>query len=328
MTLAVVIPYFQRTAGLLARALASVLAQRDVADVRVVVVDDASPVPAVDEVARLGSTRLPIEVILQANGGPAAARNRALDSLDSSVRQVAFLDSDDVWTEDHLRHAVLALAAGHDFYFSDLCQPGQTVGAFERAGRIDVAAHPLIVADESADGAATPTLRRYVGDMFDQIIAGNVIGTSTVVIDFERFRAQRFDAAFYSAGEDYLFWIACARAGARFCFSTDVEVHYGYGVNVYAGSGWGTDGYLRRIHNEMRYRKRLLVLDLTDAQRRLVRQKIDTLRLEFAEDVVHRLSRRRAVSTALLRAQFKLDPASLWMLPIHAGQIVAKRIRP
>ena len=319
MTIAVIIPFFQRTTGLLGHALESVFAQTGVEDVRIVVVDDASPVPAAVELAALGITRFPVQVIVQANGGPAAARNRGLDALGHDVRYVAFLDSDDVWVDDHLRHAVEALEAGHDFYFADLLQPGQEVGGFARAGRIDVDAHPPI----GSDGR----LRSYAGDMFDQIISGNVIGTSTVVYDFGRFRAQRFDEAFFSAGEDYLFWIACARAGARFCFSSAVEARYGYGVNVYAGSGWGTDGYLLRIQNEMRYRKRLLAFDLTPGQRDAMDDKIRTLRLEFADDLVHRVGRRKSVPLQVLKDQLRLDPTTIWSLPINAGQIVAKKIR-
>ncbi len=319
MSIAVVIPYYQRTSGLLARALASVMAQRDVDDVQVVVIDDSSPVPAADEVARGGESRFPISVIVKANGGPAAARNRGLDALGSEVRRVAFLDSDDVWTEFHLSNAVQALDAGYDFYFSDHLQPGQDVSAFTRAGRIDIADHPPI--------GSAPLLHTYAGDMFDQIISGNIIGTSTVVLDLDRFRSQRFDAAFFSAGEDYLFWIACARAGARFCFSSAVEAQYGYGVNVYAGSGWGTDGYLRRIQNEMRYRKRLLEFELSPQQRAMVNEKIRKLRHEFADDVVHRLSHRQAVPMQVLRNQLRLDPVTLFALPINAGQIVALKIK-
>ena len=128
-------------------------------------------------------------------------------------------------------------------------------------------------------------------------------------------------------GEFNLLWCAGARAGARFCFSPEVEARYGYGVNVYAGSGWGTEGYLRRIHNEMRYRKRLFAYPLSGAQRALVRRKIDALRLEFAEDVVHRTAQRKPLPMDVLRRHASLDPLSLLLLPIHAGQIVAKRIR-
>lgn len=319
MSIAVVIPFFQRTEGLLTRALTSINAQRDVDGVQIVVVDDASPVPATAEIAALGHSRFPVTVIPQINGGPAAARNRGLDSLDASIRRVAFLDSDDAWTEGHLKNAVTALDAGHEFYFSDLYQPGQTIGGFARGGRISVEAHPTI--------GSGGVLHSYAGDMFDQIISGNVIGTSTVVYDFARFRSQRFDEAFFSAGEDYLFWIACARAGARFCFSSDVEVSYGYGVNVYAGSGWGTDGYLRRIQNEMRYRKRLLDFGLSASQHKLIDAKIATLRFEFADDVLHRISHRKLLPLPILREQMRLDPTTLLMLPIHAGQIVARRIK-
>ena len=319
MSLAVVIPFFQRTEGLLVHALDSVMAQRHVDDVRVLVVDDTSPISAADEIARLGTTRFPIDVIVQPNRGPAAARNRALDALGDDVHRVAFLDSDDVWSDLHLAHATEALDAQHDFYFADLLQPGQTVGGFARAGRITSDAHPPI--------GSNALLRSYAGDMFDQIISGNVIGTSTVVYDFDRFRGQRFDEAFFSAGEDYLFWIACARAGARFCFSSQIEAQYGYGVNVYAGSGWGTDGYLRRIQNEMRYRKRLYDFNLDDRQRRLIDDKVRTLRFEFADDLVHRVSHRKALPMEVLREQARLDPMTLLALPIHAGQIVARRIK-
>ncbi len=319
MSVAVVIPFFQRTPGLLARALESVFAQVDIDGVRIVVVDDASPLPAAEEVASLGTSRFAVEVITQQNGGPASARNRALDALGSDVRYVAFLDSDDAWVEHHLAHAMTALSAGHDFFFTDLYQPGQRIGGFERGGRIRVDDHPSIDND--------PLLHSYRGDMFDQIISGNVIGTSTVVYDFDRFRTQRFDEAFFSAGEDYLFWIACAKAGARFCFSSQIEVRYGYGVNVYAGSGWGTDGYLGRIQNEMRYRKRLLEFDLSPLQREMIEGKIRTLRYEFADDVVHRLSHRKPLSMTILRDQMKLDAKTLMALPINAGQIVARRIK-
>ena len=319
MTIAVVIPFYQRATGLLGAALDSVFEQTGVDDVRIVVIDDTSPTPAAGEVAAAGLTRFPVEVIVQPNGGPAAARNRGLEALGADVRHVAFLDSDDVWAESHLQHALEALEAGHDFYFADLLQPGQEVGGFARAGRITVGDHPPI--------GSGGVLHSYAGDMFDQIISGNVIGTSTVVYDFERFRTQRFDEAFFSAGEDYLFWIACAKAGARFCFSSEVEVRYGYGVNVYAGSGWGTDGYLLRIQNEMRYRKRLLAMDLTARQRSAMDEKIGTLRLEFADDLVHRISQRKPVPMGVLRDQLRLDPSTIWSLPINAGQIVARKIK-
>ena len=302
MSIAVIIPYFQRTPGLLARAIGSVMAQKDIDDIHIVVVDDESPVSARSELATLGATPFPISLLEQANAGPAAARNRGLDAVASNARYVAFLDSDDIWSESHLAQAARSLDAGYDFYFSDFYQTGQNVPAFTRAGKIDVADHPVI-------GENGPT-HAYTGDMFDQIITGNVIGTSTVVYNVGRFRNQRFDERFFSAGEDYLFWIDCARAGARFCFSSDIEAYYGYGINIYSGSGWGSEGHLRRIQNEMRYRKRLIDFGLDARQLALVSSMILKLRADFARTVLHRLSHRKSLPLRIVGTQLRLDPAT------------------
>src|SRR5215468_936299 len=111
----VVIPYYQREAGLLRRALRSVAAQ-DHPPVQVIVVDDGSPRPAAEEITPELQEAVPgLMVILQANHGIAAARNAALDALTGDVSAVALLDSDDYWEPSHLRHAAAALSLGADF---------------------------------------------------------------------------------------------------------------------------------------------------------------------------------------------------------------------
>lgn len=321
MRIAVVIPYFQRDAGILVRALRSIEAQQGVDDVVVVVVDDASPISAKDELARWeGQRRFPIEVIEQANGGPAAARNRGLDAVSNDVRYIAFLDSDDEWTGGHLAHALQGFQAGHDFYFSDHYQLEQSVSAFRRAGRIDPARHPRI--------AGTASLHRYEGDMFNQVLTGNVIGTSTAVLSRESLGDLRFESSLVSAGEDYLFWMACARHGASFCFSTDVEVSYGAGVNVYSGAIWGTNAHLARVYNEMKYRKILKRDSRLDAkQKRFVDVKIKELRRDFVMSFLHRIAHERSVDMPILKAQARLDPATIFQFPLISGLQVAERIK-
>ena len=246
--ISVVIPYFQRDAGILRRALASVMRQQGVEQIAVVIVDDASPVPASAELATLGAhQRFPMRVILQPNRGPGAARNTALDNLDPATRFVAFLDSDDEWAEDHLSNALFALGRGFDFYFADLFQLNQSVSGFARAGRIKADDHPRIL-------GGADSLREFRGNMLVQIVTGNVIGTPTVVYDVRKFRDVRFRTEYLNAGEDYLFWMDLAQRGARFAFSIEPEVTCGAGVNVYTGSGWGTPQHFLRIHNEMKYR--------------------------------------------------------------------------
>ena len=224
--IAVVIPYFQRSSGVLRKALASVAAQQACSmPVHVIVVDDASPVPANDEVAAVAlPASITIQVITQPNGGPGAARNTALDAAPAATRYIAFLDSDDEWSPDHLARAVAALAQGFDFYFADLYQLNQTVGAFARAGRIRPQEHPALQ-------TAQKNLHAYQGDMFDQILRGNVVGTPTVVYDWSRFPSARFRIEFTTAGEDYLFWMALATQGARVAFSSQIETSCGKGIS-------------------------------------------------------------------------------------------------
>ncbi|WP_347258572.1 glycosyltransferase family 2 protein [Methylocaldum sp.] len=302
--IAVVIPYFQREPGILQRALRSVFAQEGIANVEVVVVDDASPIPAGGELKAMGQPlTFPVTIIERINGGPAAARNTALDNLPVATRYVAFLDSDDQWSPDHLANAVSALSAGYDVYFADHLQLGADLSAFQRAGRIHPDQHPVI--------DAGVTLRAFDGDMFHQIMTGNVIGTSTVVYDIRVHKALRFRTEFTHAGEDYLFWMELARNGARFAFSTRTEAVYGKGVNVYAASGWGTEQNLLRIQNEIRYRKFTSKLfPVTPEQAAVLSTKVRELRLAFMSNLLHLLAHGKGIPTAILRNQFALDPVT------------------
>lgn len=306
----VIIPYYQRETGILSKALASIAAQKDAGmPVHVLIVDDASPISAEAELPPMASQRYSVRVIKQPNGGPGSARNTGLDNAPPGTRYIAFLDSDDVWADDHLLRAATALQAGHDFYFADLLQLGASISAFSRAGRINPSAHPSLPGAEN-------NLHAYQGDLLDQIIRGNVIGTSTVVYDFQKFNNNRFKVEFTNAGEDYLFWMDIAHSGAKIAFSSQCEAYYGKGVNIYAGTGWGTDKHLLRIHNEMKYRKLTCqIFPVNALQKKHIDASINDLRIAFAKDLLHRLAHRKKISLSLLRAHFQLDPLSFLLMP-------------
>lgn len=97
----VVMPTYDRP-DLLAEALASVLAQT-VADLEVVVVDDASPGPP----GAFADPRVRL-VVREENGGPAAAINTGAAA--ARGRYLAFLADDDLWTPDRLELALEGLA--------------------------------------------------------------------------------------------------------------------------------------------------------------------------------------------------------------------------
>lgn len=335
----VVIPYFQRSPGILARALASIAAQQHCPQpLTVVVVDDGSPAPAQAELASFQAgfkassplssqepgtpTPLVIELIEQDNAGPGAARNTGLNQVPACTRWVAFLDSDDEWMPTHLQRATHALHSGADCYFADHYQLEQSTSAFARAGRIRPEQHPLLAQDMELH-----QLHHYQGDMLDQILSGNVIGTSTVVYDFQKFHRLRFEASFQNAGEDYLFWMMLAQQGARFAFSSQVEARYGKGINIYAGSGWGTEQHLLRIHNEIKFRKMTRQrFDLSAPQQAQIRRKLRELRHDFAQDLLHRLAHLKKTSPHLLLSHLALDPWSFMHLPYALTQHLSKRL--
>jgi succinoglycan biosynthesis protein ExoW len=236
MKIAVIIPFFQRTAGILSKAVDSVFAQNlpDGADPWIIIVDDASPIPAEDDLAHLAAAdRARITVLHQPNGGPGDARNRALDLVaDDGADYVAFLDSDDLWYPDHLNDALTALAAGTDFYFCDHCRfdaaksyartiPALTALRDPQTPGFDVLDHagPVITVD--SDAVLGAYLREYLSQ------------TSTVVVRQSHVRQLRFDPELRGAGEDHMFWIGLVALGARVAISWRVNVYCGRGVNIY-----------------------------------------------------------------------------------------------
>lgn len=301
---AVIIPFFQRKPGILPKAVTSALGQEGV-DARIYVIDDASPVRASAELGELMRDHPGrIVIIEQANGGPAAARNKGLDQLPADTDYVAFLDSDDAWIPSHLANAMLAMAQGIDFYFADHYQLNQTVSAFRRGGRIDVAQHRLLPGSE--------VVHAYAGDMFDQILSGNIIGTSTVVYRYAKFPAQRFREQFVYAGEDYLFWLELAQQTSHIAFSALCECTYGEGVNVFAGSGWGTENSLIRLHYEMKFKKALpRLFKLSNTQLAANQANVRVLRRSVVADLLHRLGHRKPVPAKLMRDHLQVDPQLL-----------------
>jgi succinoglycan biosynthesis protein ExoW len=305
-SIAVVIPFYQRQRGILKKAILSALTQEGVAPFTIIIVDDASPVRAtseLDELMREHPGR--IVVIEQPNAGPAAARNKALEAVPAGTEYVAVLDSDDEWIPSHLKNALSALNAGFDFYFSDHYQLNQTVSAFKRASRIQISQHPSI--------AGVEHVHAYSGDMFDQILTGNIIGTSTVVYRFAAYPLLRFREEFVYAGEDYLFWLELSSLTSKIAFSSLCECTYGEGVNIFAGSGWGTEKSLVRLHHEMKYKKALpRLFKLNNIQMTANRRSVKALRRSFVADVLHRVAHRLPIGTEILKRHFRTDPQSFY----------------
>ena len=173
---------------------------------------------------------------------------------------------------------------------------------------------------------AAPGLHAYQGDLLDQIIRGNVVGTSTVVYDLQQFPDKRFKVEFTNAGEDYLFWMDIAHSGAKVAFSSSSEANYGRGVNIFAGTGWGTEKYMLRLHNEIKYQKLTRQLfPVTPQQRAHIQASLGTLRNAFARDLLHRVAHRKPLQWGLLWRHVQLDPQSFLLMPFSlAGGLLQR----
>src|SRR5271155_4056737 len=279
----VVIPFYQKTPGLLRNAVSSALSQKTSATMEIVVVDDGSPVPAREDLREiLSSNPGKIIIVEQKNAGNPRAANAGLDHVSPDTDVIAFLDSDDVWTELHVEHAVWAIENGYDLYFSDFYQLGQTVTAFNRASRIRLQDHRQIHPQEP--------VFEFVGNMVNQILTGNILGVSTIAYNFRKFATLRYEVDFRHTGMEYILFVNLASGSNKIAFSAAPECRYGAGVNIFSDSGWGTDKYLNVVHDLMKFRKRLLEHGgLTDFQKKLLADGIGKLRIDYARGLFHNL---------------------------------------
>lgn len=303
--IAVIIPFFQREEGILARALRSIANQRYPSDaIYVIVIDDSSPISAENELKAFPAPDgLRVKVIHQSNAGPNEARNTGLQNLELGTRFVAYLDSDDEWIGEHLDRAVHALSNGFTAYFANLFHLGDTTNEFEKAKRVQPTDHPMIGNDAS--------LRAYQGDMVHQIATANIIFMPSLVIDVATLGNARFPMAHRHGGGDYLYWMDLIQHGAKFAFSTVPEVRCGQGINMWYGSGWGTDGLAMRIVDEARFRRTVLNKHArTPATRDSLKKRLAELQINMIQDVLHRIRRGKKVNWKVVRVFFSENSAT------------------
>ncbi len=184
----VIIPTWNRRA-MVREAVASVLAQRDVA-CELIVVDDGSTDGTAQELALIATTsaaQAGAEMrVLRTGGnrGVAAARNAGVGVARADL--IAFLDSDDLWAPAKLKHQV-------DFMRdSPACQFAQTGEFWERAGR-----------------RVNPGRRhqKRSGDIFRESLRTCLISPSAVIMRTELFRVVGGFDETMKAAEDYDLWL-------------------------------------------------------------------------------------------------------------------------
>jgi GT2 family glycosyltransferase len=199
----VVVPAYGH-ADRLRALLAAVGAQAEGEPVPVVVSDDATPDPLEPELRRDLPTGIELDVVRSdVNGGPGAARNRALERV--RTPWVALLDADELpgpgWVER--LEAIAADAASPDVV----------------EGRVDAGA-----------GAGRPTPFTHIAEVRggdDQHVAGNVLLRTEALRD-----VGGFDQRFYDPPrklhfrEDVDLYFRLERAGKRLAFDPELRAEH------------------------------------------------------------------------------------------------------
>ncbi|MCJ8054782.1 glycosyltransferase [Shinella curvata] len=240
--LTVIIPYYQKEPGILRRALSSVFAQ-NFKGFDIIVVDDESPYPADGDVIGFSEEeRARLRIVRQENAGPGGARNTGLDHVSGQTELVAFLDSDDTWTPDHLGDAVRAMSQ-----FDANCYFASITGSdafYYHFGVADLEkTEPVVRLSDDPQLIEIPGLTQVM------LKNWSFLHLSAMVIGRPLIDHVRFDAALRLAAEDVLFFCDCVLAARRVVLSANAGAVRGEGLNIFHGVDNDSPQFLRQQFN-------------------------------------------------------------------------------
>lgn len=282
--------------------------------VEVVVVDDASTDGTREIVARMAAADRRVVLIRRAaNGGPSAARNRALAK--ASGTWAAILDCDDLIAPDRSRRLIdLATATGADVVADN----------FER------------FTNESDTGGDTMMPRALEPYVLSVDVASFLRGNTLFAREKYMFGAVKcmFRSQFLweagithvegvHFGEDFLFCMACLLADARFVVTS--ESFYRYRMHT-ASASWRMRGvHLQQIRQGMkdaRFEERCDTALRTQSALTAYNRGLD--QAEVFTDIVERAKAREIASAMMLAAKHP----EVWPLVARFGSAAGfKRLR-
>lgn len=218
----VVLPTFNR-AYCLERAIRSVLSQT-YANLELLVIDDGSTDSTEEICTQIARRDRRLRYLQQANGGVAAARNLGLEHAIGEY--VAFLDSDDWWRPFKLE---LQLEVMQSFDDVGLCWTDMTSvdvdsnelehsyltsffkKAYTRAPFSELFPRSTDIEldiDDQAPGARFHRVSVFYGDMFEAMLWGNLVHTSTALFRRSLLKNVRgFRVDLRRTGEDFDFYL-------------------------------------------------------------------------------------------------------------------------
>lgn len=246
--ISVIIPFYQTEHGLLRRSIDSIIAQNSAADIKIIAIDDGSPADISAEVVGIKfPNNISMEIIRKTNGGVSSARNAGLDKVKDDTDYVAFLDSDDVWSSNHLRIALQALDEGRDLYFSNNERPGFHISYFQ-----EICPELINSSHISENGISEINNENFI----DLLLRSFPSQISTVIARWNDIKFIRFEETFKMAGEDMIYVMNIAFTAKRICFTNDVGVICGKGINIYFSTmNWQSPQHIPRLVDELQLYK-------------------------------------------------------------------------
>lgn len=231
----VVIPTFNR-AYCIERAIRSVLAQ-EYEPMEVLIIDDGSSDGTQEIVSSINDKR--IRYTYKRNGGVSSARN--LGIREARGEWVAFLDSDDLWLPGKLQLQATVIGrmpevglvctdwsgSGEDVFFRSYIKNYFMVFRTFSLHFDDIFPAKEDISVLHQDGSRT-TYRLYSGNVFEKLLLGNFVPTSTVVAQ-KRFLEESggFDESFRTAEDADLYLRFSARYQLAYVDTPTVEYALG-----------------------------------------------------------------------------------------------------
>jgi len=301
----IIIPFYQRTPGILSQAIASVMAQTH-GDWRLIIVDDGSPSPVEADLAGLTDfQRTRIAVVKKANGGVSSARNAGLDAVSDKAQLVAFLDSDDVWDEGHLARCVRALAKpGIDVFWAAV-----SGDAFSE----DYAPVTRVLNRDEYEPLLDMPQSYWVRDL-RRVLCGpwwRHMHLSCTAITATLAREVRFREDL-RLSEDFAFLMACAQKAEGAIASEAPGMARGTGDNLWHGMAFADRRLALEKYTMMTLYKALRSdPELAPEWRRVLDARIEGRRQQFYWNQVHRLKGLKPPSLGLWVRWILRDPAIL-----------------
>lgn len=237
----IIIPTYNRT-YCIEHAVDSVLAQT-YTSLDVIVVDDGSTDGTAELLACRYANEPRLRCIRQENRGVSAARNAGLRAARGAY--ISFLDSDDAWkpwkVEFQLACLRLLPEAGMVWTDMEAVDANEHVisasylstmySAYERYTLNDLFPDTKLLPDACRGlDPATKNATLYFGDIFSQMMLGNLVHTSTVLMRRERFdQVGGFDETLLHSGEDYDFHLrTCLVGPVAFVDVSSIQYRVGY----------------------------------------------------------------------------------------------------